>query len=75
MLAVSDDFYHELSMAYPALSRSYRVKQLRSAIHSTSEIIRVDKPYDGAYRSFKSTLSQAISREVKNLSVDYVHSS
>lgn len=61
---VSDEFYHELSMAYPTLARSFKVKELRSALHSSVDIIRVANPYEGAYRPFKDTLSQAILNEV-----------
>lgn len=31
---VSDSFYHELSMIYPSLERSYKIKEARSVLNS-----------------------------------------
>lgn len=61
---VSDQFYHELSMAYPSLARSYKVKQLRRDVGSEVDVVSLDQPYDGAYRPFKSLLVGTIKHEV-----------
>ena len=49
-LGVSDEFYHELSMRFPALPRSYIIKSARQLLSETVELERLDPPYYGAYR-------------------------
>ena len=61
---VSDEFYHELSMHYPSLARSYKVKQLRKELTSEIEIIRLPYPFDGAYRPFLPMLSTVFEYKV-----------
>ena len=61
---VSDQFYHELSITYPCLARSYKIKQLRKDVGSEVDIVCLDQPYDGAYRTFNSLLLETIKREV-----------
>ena len=62
--AVSDEFYHELSMHHPSLARSYKVKQLRKELTSEIEIIRLPYPFDGAYRPFLSMFSTVFEYQV-----------
>ena len=61
---VSDEFYHELSMHHPSLARSYKVKQLRKELTSEVEVIRLPKPFDGAYRPFLPMLSTVFEYQV-----------
>ena len=61
---VSDDFYHELSMANSSLPRSHLVKKSRQLLTGTVELERLPGPYCGAYRSFEATLKAALAHEV-----------
>ena len=62
--AVSDEFYHHLSMVNSSLPRSYKIKEARQRINSNIELKRLPKPYSGCYRSFKRCLEEAIITEV-----------
>ena len=64
--AVSDELYHELRMLCPHLPASNRVKQARKEINELLEYTRLSPPYPGAYRSFKATLVEKISKAVSN---------
>ena len=64
--AVSDELYHELRMLCPHLPASNRVKQARREINELLEYTRLSPPYPGAYRSFKATLVEKISKAVSN---------
>ena len=57
--AISDEFYHELSMIDTALPRSYKVKKARQRLNEQVELIRLPKPYFGCYRSFLPSLQEA----------------
>ena len=50
---VSDDFYHELSMANSSLPRSHLVKKSRQLLTGTVELERLPGPYCGACRLLK----------------------
>ena len=64
--AVSDELYHELRMLCPHLPALNRVKQARKEINELLEYTRLSPPYPGAYRSFKATLVEKISKAVSN---------
>ena len=63
--AVSDEVYHELRMLCH-LPSSNRVKQARREINELLEYTRLSPPYPGAYRSFKATLVEKISKAVSD---------
>ncbi len=63
--AISDEFYHDLSMLTPSLPRSYRIKRARDRINATVNLIRLPQPYSGCYRFFKECLKETISAEVR----------
>ena len=63
--AVSDEFYHELSMIHSSLPRSYLVKQARTRMNAAVNIKRLPKPYFGCYRSFGECRSSTITREIE----------
>ncbi len=63
--AVSDEFYHQLSMVNRSLPKSYKIKEARQRINSNIELKRLPKPYSGCYRSFKRCLEEAIITEVR----------
>ncbi len=63
--AISDEFYHELSMLTPSLPRSHRIKRARDRINATVELLRLPQPYSGCYRSFKECLKETITAEVR----------
>ena len=62
--AISDQFYHELSMVHTSLPRSYKIKEARQRINSNVELIRLPQPYYGCYRPFKNSLMEAVLAEV-----------
>ena len=66
--AVSDELYHELRMLCPHLPASNRVKQAHKEINEFLEYTRLSPPYPGAYRSFKATLVEKISKAVRVIS-------
>ena len=53
-------------MLCPRLPGSNRVKQAREEINELLEYTRLSPPYPGAYRSFKATLVEKISKAVSN---------
>ena len=57
---VSDEFYHELTMLYPELPRSYLIKKERSKIAATTDIRRLPKPHEGCYIQFEQCLVDTI---------------
>lgn len=60
---VSDQFYHELSMANPSLPRSYKVKETCSSINSQVELVTL--PLNtGYYTPLKERIADAIAAEV-----------
>ena len=63
--AVSDGFYHELSMLNESLPRSYLVKGARKDLNDTIDIQRLSGPYEGTYRSFKAALQTEVSKLVR----------
>lgn len=58
---VSDEFYHELSMLFPFLHRSYMVKEAWRVLVGQTNIQRLPKPYYGCYQPFKEYLTYVIS--------------
>ena len=62
--AVSDEFYHELSMSHKDLPRSYKVKELRSELSKAVTIDRLGECFYGAHRPFEDLLALCLSREV-----------
>ena len=52
-------FYHELSMLFPNLPRSYLVKGERSRISNT-EVKQVPPPYNGYYIPFEKLFGRQI---------------
>ena len=64
--AVSDEFYHELSMSYKDLPRSYKIKDLRSTMSRDIRVVRLGASFHGAYRPFEDLLALCLSREVNN---------
>ena len=57
---VSDKFYQELSMLFSELPRSNAVKKTRTELNDILDLIRIEG-YEGAYRSFESTLCKYLS--------------
>ena len=62
--AVSDDAYHELSIA-SNLPPLHRLKQARTALNSSLTLDRLNGPYPGAFRPFLESLKNEISKEVR----------
>ena len=62
--AVSDEFYHELSMSYNDLPRSYKIKGLRGAMSRDVSVVRLGEGFHGAYRPFEDLLALCLAREV-----------
>ena len=58
---VSDLFYHELSMLFPNLPRSYLVKGERSRRISNTEVKQLPPPYNGYYIPFEKLLVDKLS--------------
>ena len=54
--AVSDEFYHELSMSYKDLPRSYKIKGLRGTMSRDVSVVRLEEGFHGAYRPFEDLL-------------------
>ena len=63
--AVSDDAYHELSVA-SSLPPLHRLKQVRAALNSSLTLNRFDGPYPGAFRLFLESLKNEISKEARS---------
>ena len=53
-------FYQELSMLFSDLPRSNAVKNARTELNHTMELICIEG-YEGAYRPFESTLCKHLS--------------
>ena len=66
---VSDSFYHQLSMIFPDLPRSYGIKKARIELNRSMTLNRIDG-FEGAYRPFEEILCEQIS---KMLSPFYLH--
>ena len=62
--AVSDEFYHEFSMSYKDLPRSYKIKGLRGTMSRDVSVVRLGEGFHGAYRPFEHLLALCLSREV-----------
>ena len=62
--AVSDDAYHEFSVA-SNLPPLHRLKQARASLNSSLTLSRFDGPYPGAFRPFLECLINEISKEVR----------
>ena len=60
------EFYHELSMSYKDLPRSYKIKGLRSTMSRDIRVVRLGTSFHGAYRPFEDLLVLCLSREVNN---------
>ena len=58
---VSDLFYHELSMLFPNLPRSYLVKGERSRRISNTEVKQLPPPYNVYYIPFEKLLVDKLS--------------
>ena len=65
--AVSDEFYHELSMVAPTLPKSYKIKKVRELLNNNVELKRLPSPYSGCYRSVTECLHECLLAEVKFL--------
>ena len=63
---VSDDLYHELTIQYNDLPRSYLIKQKRSDLNKLFHIERTPGNYPGAQISFKDTLQEHIRGYLKS---------
>jgi hypothetical protein len=61
---VSDLFYHELSMLYPQLPRSYKVKECRRNISHNIDLVRLPSPFFGAYRPLKEFICLLLSDQM-----------
>ena len=61
---VSDEFYHELSMVFPDLPRSYQIKRARWQLSSHIEVEALPPPCHGSVRPFTRTLAAALAVEV-----------
>lgn len=57
---VSDEFYHELTVVYKDMPRSYLIKQMRSNLNSICHIESIPGSYPGAQCSFKSLVRQHV---------------
>lgn len=62
--AVSDEFFHEISMLFPLLPRSYTVKQARTRMSECISIKRLPMPYYGAYRPLSECIKEALQAQV-----------
>ena len=64
--SISDEAYHEISMTFGSLPRSYKVKKARRELNMTFEesLQRVSPPFHGVYQSLRSTLAQEIKHAV-----------
>ena len=71
--AISNEFYHELTMINPSLPRSYKVKRARERISATVQLIRLPKPYSGCYRSFTDCLRASLLAEVQKEYIYYMY--
>ena len=69
--AVSDEFYHELTMLCPNLPKSYKVKQTRVDLNEqfSQDLHRVPGSNPGVYCSFTDSLTQDILRAVGVLTI------
>ena len=54
--AISDEFYHEMSMLFPFLPRSYTI---RSRMANSIAVQHLAQPYLGAYRPLRLCLQEA----------------
>ena len=57
---VSDEFYHELTVVYEDIPRSYLIKQLKSDLNKVSHIESVPGMYPGAQCHFEELLTQHV---------------
>jgi len=57
---VSDQFYHELTVTYEDMPRSYLIKQLRSDLNKVTHIESVPGIYPGAQCNFEELLTQHV---------------
>jgi len=69
--AVSDEFYHKLSMSHKALPRSYKVKGLRTEMSKAVKVHRLEGSFYGAYRPFEELLTLCQERCFNNQMHDY----
>ena len=63
IFGVSDKFYHELSMIYPCLQRSYKVKGARTTLNCNVDLIKLPSN-KGCYRPQKESICSAIKAEI-----------
>ena len=61
---ISDEFYHELTLANQSLSRSHLVKQAWWTITEPVDILRLPDPFHSVYQQFQHCLAEAIAYEV-----------
>ena len=61
---ISDEVYHELSMANPFLPRSYLIKRVRERISNSIVIKRLPMPYLGCYRPLTGCIREALVAQV-----------
>lgn len=68
--AISDEFFHELSMLFPSLPRSYVIKKARKQISDTVKIERLPTPYFGAYRPLVECIKEVLMVQVQHYNND-----
>ena len=61
---VSDEFYHELSMAFSVLPNSHLLKKVQKKLNEMVEIEAILLPHRGTFRPFRSMLAAALSVKV-----------
>ena len=66
---VGDAAYHEMSMIWNGLLRSYLIKQYRSSLNSIVHITRAPGKHPGAQMSFKEELQAQIRKKVNRKSI------
>lgn len=52
---VRDEVYHELTMVFEGMPKSYIVKQLRSNLNETTHIERTPGKFPGAHKFFSNS--------------------
>ena len=62
--AISDEFYHEMSMLFPFLPRSHTVKAACQRISNSIIVLRLPDPYFGAYRPLTPCLQEVLKAQV-----------
>ena len=64
---VSDQFYHEVSMVNPFISRSYVIKRARERINNVVTITRLPQPYFGLLSMYRRGFSSTGTRTLNSI--------